>query len=82
VLNQIFILQYKLLLYNNIIMSNVNQILRLSIFNSAFEANKFLLILKAFHIDLNLGVLYDPKINKYYLHQKKIHKKKKIFITI
>ena len=64
-------------------MSNVNQILRLSMFNSAFEANKFLSILKAIHIDLNLGVLYDTKINKFYLHKKKIRKeKKKIFITI
>jgi len=63
-------------------MSNINEILKLSMFDSANEANKFILILKAFHIELNIGVLYDPKINKFYLHQKKIRKEKKIVITI
>jgi hypothetical protein len=64
-------------------MNNINPILRLSIFDSANDAKKFLSILKVFRIDLNVGVLFDPKINKYYLHQKKICKeKKKIFITI
>ena len=63
-------------------MSNINEILKLSIFDSAYEAKKFLSILKVFRIDLNVGVLYDPKINKFYLHQKKIRKEKKIFITI
>ena len=64
-------------------MNQVNKILKLSIFESANEANKFLFILKTLHIELNVGVLYDPKINKFYLHQKKIRKeRKKIFITI
>jgi len=63
-------------------MSNINEILKLSIFDSAYEAKKFLSILKVFRIDLNVGVLYDPKINKFYLHQKKIRKERKIFITI
>jgi len=63
-------------------MNNVNEILKMTIFNSANEAKKFLSILKAFHIELNLGVLYDPKINKYYLHHKKIRCQRKIFITI
>jgi hypothetical protein len=63
-------------------MSSLNEILKLSIFDSAYEAKKFLSILKVFRIDLNVGVLYDSKINKFYLHQKKIRKEKKIFITI
>ncbi len=63
-------------------MSNINEILKLSIFDSAYEAKKFLSILKVFCIDLNVGILYDPKINKFYLHQKKICKERKIFITI
>jgi len=63
-------------------MSHVNEILRLSQFDSANEAKKFLFILKAFHIELNVGILYDPKINKFYLHQKKIRKERKIVITI
>ena len=63
-------------------MSHVNEILRLSQFDSANEAKKFLFILKAFHIELNVGILYDPKINKFYLHHKKIRKERKIFITI
>ena len=63
-------------------MSNINEILKLSMFDSANEANKFLFILNALHIKLNVGVLYDPKINKFYLHQKRITKERKIFITI
>ena len=63
-------------------MSHVNEILRLSQFDSANEAKKFLFILKAFHIELNVGILYDPKINKFYLHHKKIRKERKIVITI
>ena len=63
-------------------MSSLNEILKLSMFDSAYEAKKFLSILKVFRIDLNVGVLYNPKIYKFYLHQKKIRKEKKIFITI
>ena len=63
-------------------MGSLNEILKLSMFDSAYEAKKFLSILKVFRIDLNVGVLYDPKINKFYLHQKKIRKEKKIVITI
>ena len=63
-------------------MGSLNEILRLTIFDSANDAKKFLSILKVFRIDLNVGVLYDPKINKYYLHQKKICKERKIVITI
>lgn len=63
-------------------MSSLNEILRLTIFDSAYDAKKFLSILKVFCIDLNVGVLYDQKINKFYLHQKKIRKEKKIVITI
>jgi len=63
-------------------MGTLNEILRLTMFDSAYEAKKFLSILKVFRIDLNVGVLYNPKINKFYLHQKKIRKEKKIFITI
>jgi hypothetical protein len=63
-------------------MNNINEILKLSMFDSSYEAKKFLSILKVFRIDLNVGVLYDPKINKFYLHQKKICKERKIFITI
>jgi hypothetical protein len=63
-------------------MGSLNEILKLSIFDSAYEAKKFLSILKVFRIDLNVGVLYDSKINKFYLHQKKIRKERKIVITI
>ena len=63
-------------------MGSLNEILRLTIFDSAYEAKKFLSILKVFRVDLNVGVLYNPKINKFYLHQKKIRKEKKIVITI
>ena len=63
-------------------MGSLNEILKLSIFDSAYEAKKFLSILKVFRIDLNVGVLYDSKINKFYLHQKKIRKEKKIYISI
>ena len=63
-------------------MGSLNEILKLSMFDSAYEAKKFLSILKVFRIDLNVGVLYNPKINKFYLHQKKIRKEKKIVITI
>jgi hypothetical protein len=63
-------------------MGTLNEILRLTMFDSAYEAKKFLSILKVFRIDLNVGVLYNPKINKFYLHQKKIRKEKKIVITI
>ena len=63
-------------------MGSLNEILRLTIFDSANDAEKFLSILKAFHIKLNLGILYDLKINKFYLHPKKICKERKIVITI
>lgn len=63
-------------------MGSLNEILRLTIFDSANDAKKFLSVLKAFHIELNVGVLYDPKINKFYLHQKKICKEKKKIIII
>jgi hypothetical protein len=63
-------------------MGSLNEILRLTIFDSAYEAKKFLSILKVFRFDLNVGVLYNPKINKFYLHQKKIRKEKKIVIII
>jgi hypothetical protein len=63
-------------------MGTLNEILRLTMFDSAYEAKKFLSILKVFRIDLNVGVLYDSKINKFYLHQKKIRKEKKIYISI